>query len=336
MFFPLIFDERRLLCEPGSLALRTRRERDGPLHERADVRLHRVDILGQHRLLDLGDQTLVGQVDALHLDLGRLRVEQLVEFLLGELRDRLVHVEAGAGEDASVPAVHAVARNLERAPTERQAVVVQRGQIEVADRAHALAAWAHAAHVDHVAYDVLLDPAAALLGAHHPARRPRRNVEREGRWRADVRLPEPAEEDAQHRAGVGGGADGGARVGTHPLLVHDDRRGQAVESVHLGPRQRRHETLHKGAVGLVDQPLRLRGDRVEHQRALARAGDAREHRQLTFRDLDRHVLEVVHACAVHADQIVTAGTGPLSLRGARHGGLAHCVSPRVIRAGRKP
>ena len=31
----------------------------------------------------------------------------------------------------------------------------------------------------------------------------------------DVRLPEPAEQDAQHRVGVGRGADRGSRVGTH-------------------------------------------------------------------------------------------------------------------------
>ena len=120
-------------------------------------------------------------------------------------------------------------------------------------------------------------------------------------------LPEPAEEDAQHRVGVGGGADRGAGVGAHPLLVDDDRRRQPVEHVDLGPRQRRHEALHEGAVGLVDQPLRLRGDRAEHQRALARAGDAGEHRQPALRDLDADVLEVVHARAVHADQIVAVG-----------------------------
>src|SRR5918996_845925 len=49
---------------------------------------------------------------------------------------------------------------------------------------------------------------------------------------------------------------------------------KAVEDIDLGPRQRRHEALQEGAVGLVDQPLRLRGNRVEHQRALARAGAA--------------------------------------------------------------
>ena len=121
---------------------------------------------------------------------------------------------------------------------------------------------------------------------------------------------EPAEEDAQHRVGVGRGADRRAGVGPHPLLVDDDRGRQPFEYVDLGPRQRRHEALHEGAVGLVDQPLGLRGDRAEHQRALARARDAGEHRQPALRDLDADVLEVVHARAVHADQIVAVGIVP--------------------------
>ena len=123
-------------------------------------------------------------------------------------------------------------------------------------------------------------------------------------------LPEPAVQDAQHRVGVGGGAHRGPGVGAHPLLVDDDRRGQAFEQVDLGPGQRRHEALHERAVGLVDHPLRLRGDRAEHQRALARAGDAGEHRQPALRDLDTDVFEVVHPRAVHADQIVAVGCVP--------------------------
>ena len=42
---------------------------------------------------------------------------------------------------------------------------------------------------------------------------------------------EPAEQDPQHRVRIGRGADGGARVGAHPLLVDDDRRRQPVEHV---------------------------------------------------------------------------------------------------------
>ena len=41
------------LVEPGAAALGAGGERDRPLHERPDVRLQRVDVLGQHRLLDL-------------------------------------------------------------------------------------------------------------------------------------------------------------------------------------------------------------------------------------------------------------------------------------------
>jgi hypothetical protein len=64
------------------------------------VRLQRIDVLGQERLLDLRDQTLVRQVDAIDLDLGRLLVEQVVELLPGERADRLVSVEeAAAAED---------------------------------------------------------------------------------------------------------------------------------------------------------------------------------------------------------------------------------------------
>ena len=147
---------------------------------------------------------------------------------------------------------------------------------------------------------------------------------------------EPAEQDPQHRVGVGGGADRGARVGAHPLLVDDDRRRQALEQVDLGPRQRRHEALHERAVGLVDHPLRLRGDGAEHQRALARAGDAGEHRQPALRDLDADVLEVVHARALHADQVVAVGVvqrAPIfgGMPSSPSSGRSGAVSPRAGR-----
>ncbi len=313
------FDLRRAsrLVEPGATAIRAGRERHGPLDEGADVRLERVDVLRQHRLLDPRDEPLERQVDALDLDLGRLLVEQVVELLRGEVADRLVHVEAGAGEDAAVPAVHAVAGDLERATAERLRVVVELGQVHVGDRAHALAARAHAAVVDRVADD---DPLAlALVDGHRAAGLALRDVERVGRGRTDMGLPEAAEQQAQQGIRVGRGPDRGADVGAHALLVHDDRRRQPLERVDVRPRQRRHETLHERAVGLVDHPLRLGRDRAEHQRALARAGDTGEHRQPALRDLDAHVLEVVHPGAVHADQVVLVG----DVRRGRLPGDAH-------------
>jgi hypothetical protein len=53
MLMPPIFDERasalrRVPSQSGQA------EGDRPLDEGADVRLHRLDVLGQHRLLDRG------------------------------------------------------------------------------------------------------------------------------------------------------------------------------------------------------------------------------------------------------------------------------------------
>ena len=140
----------------------------------------------------------------------------------------------------------------------------------------------------------MIDPTAA----------DRRDVEGEGVGRADVRLAEAAEQHPQHRVGVGRRADRRAGVGAHPLLVDDDRGRQPFQHVDLGPAQRRHESLHERAVGLVDQPLRLRRDGAEHQRRLARSRDAGEHRQPPLGDLDADVLQVVLPGALDADQVV--------------------------------
>ena len=247
-----------------------------------------------------------------------------MELGLGVLADWFVRVkEAIAAEDAAVPAVDAVAGDRERSLVQRLAVVIQLGQVEVGHRAHALAARTHASGDREALFGRLAWPP---LDGDHPSTVGRGDVERERLGRADVRLPEPTKEDPQHRAGVGGGADGGAGVGTHPLLIDDDRGRQPFEYVDLGPRQRRHEALDEGAVGLIDQPLRLRRDRAEHQRALARAGDAGEHRQPALRDLDADVLEVVHARALHADQIVTVGNVQRGRLRVRPRGHAHRVS----------
>ncbi len=289
------------------------------------MRLHRLHILGQERLLDPRDQTLVRQIDPVDLDLGRLLVQQVVELFLGVLTDRLAGVEeTGAFEDTAVPAVHAVAGDGERTLVERQAPVIQRRQVEVGHRAHALAARTHAAG------DV--EAAPLLHGLPAPFERDRTrsadggDVEGERLGRADVRLAEPAEEDAQHRVGVGGGADRGAGICTHPLLVDDDRGRQPVQYVDIRARQRRHEALDEGAVGLVDQPLRLRGDRAEHQGALARARDAGEHGEPALRELDADVLEVVLSRAVHADQIVAVGNLRRRRLPVRPRGRAHRFS----------
>jgi len=68
------------------------------------VRLQRVGVLGEERLLHLGDQPLVGEVDAVDLHLDRLLVEEVVELGLGVLADRLVRVEEP--DSVKIPTVH--------------------------------------------------------------------------------------------------------------------------------------------------------------------------------------------------------------------------------------
>ena len=198
---------------------------------------------------------------------------------------------AAAAEDPAVPAVHAVAGDGQRALVERLAVVVERCQVDVGDRAPTLAARAHAAGDAEAA--AFLDRLAGPAGGDRTGAADRGHVEGERLRGTDVRRPQPAEQDPQHRVGVGGGADRGPRVGTHPLLVDDDRGRQSLQHVHVRPGQRRHEALHEGAVGLVDQPLRLGSDGAEDQRALARAGHPGEHGEPPLGDLDADVLEVV-------------------------------------------
>ena len=323
------------LGQPGPVALGARGEGDRALHERPDVRLHGLLVLGQHRPGDPRDQALVGHVDARDLHPDRLMVQEVVPLLLGELADRLVRVvEARLGVEPGIPAAAGVARDGDRALGQRLGLVEQLGEVDVGDGAPALAARAHPAGDAEAA--PLLDGLPAALERDRARAADRGDVERERLGRADVRLPQPAEQDAQHRVGVGGGADRGPGVGPHPLLVHDDRGGQALEHVDVGPGLGRHEALHEGAVGLVDQPLRLGGDGVEDQGALARPGHAGEHRQAALGELDADVLEVVLARAVHADQLVTVGSRqrarlrvrPLRVRPRGH---AH-LSPSVGRA----
>ena len=64
MLIFLILEDRAAVVEPGAAALGTGGEGHRALDERPDVRLHRVDVLGQERLLDPRDQPLVGEVDA--------------------------------------------------------------------------------------------------------------------------------------------------------------------------------------------------------------------------------------------------------------------------------
>src|SRR5829696_8407322 len=80
------------------------------------------------------------------------------------------------------------------------------------DRAPALAARTHAAEAVEGRF-LGLGLAGTSLDRDRTARPDRGDVEGERAGRADVRSPESAEEDAQHRVRVRGGADRGAGVG---------------------------------------------------------------------------------------------------------------------------
>src|SRR5690606_9668407 len=72
-------------------------------------------------------------------------------------------------------------------------------------------------------------------------------------------------------------------------------------------------------------PLGLRGDGVEHQRALAGPGDTGEHGQPAFGDLDVDVLEVVLPGAEHPDEVVAVGGVAVS-RHRRLSALTGCTA----------
>jgi hypothetical protein len=91
------------------------------------------------------------------------------------------------------------------------------------------------------------------------------------------------------------------------------RGGQPFQQVDVGAGQARHEALHKGAVGLVDQPLGLGGDGAEDQRALARPGDAGEHRQPALGDVEGDVGQVVLPGPADLDPVVAVGEGSFGL-----------------------
>src|SRR5690606_33912039 len=142
---PLDLRGPRRLVQPGAIALRAGGEGDCPVDKGTDVGLHRLAVFREERLLDARDQPLEGNVDAFGLDLRWLLVEEVVLLLLRKVLDWLVRVEeAGIAIAPPVPAVGAVSGNRERALAERLVLVVERGQVEVADLAHALAARAHA------------------------------------------------------------------------------------------------------------------------------------------------------------------------------------------------
>ena len=91
------------------------------------------------------------------------------------------------------------------------------------------------------------------------------------------------------------GPDGRARVARRALLVDGDRRRQTLDEVHVGLVHLAQELPRIRRQRLDIAALSLGVDRVERQRALARAGKPGQHDQPVPRQVEVHVLEIVLA-----------------------------------------
>ena len=116
-----------------------------------------------------------------------------------------------------------------------------------------------------------------------------------------IRLADARVEQAQVVVDFGDGADGRARVVRRRLLLDRDRRRQAFDQVDVGLFHQLQELPRVGRQRLDVAPLALGVERVERERALARAGQTGDHDQPVPRQIEVDVLEIVRACAANAD-----------------------------------
>ena len=136
-------------------------------------------------------------------------------------------------------------------------------------------------------------------GLENLARRPARHRLAGART---VRLPDRGVEQVEIARDVGHRPDGRARVVREGLLLDRDDRRQAEHEVHVGLRHLRDEALGVAGERLHVAPLPFGIDGVEGEARLAGSRQAGDHDQAVARNLDRDVLEVVHARALDRDR----------------------------------
>src|SRR5699024_756086 len=145
-----------------TITIRAGLEGDGTLHKAADMRLQRLDIPGEHRLLDAVDHALERDVDAIDLDAGWLFVEQRMQLALVELVDGFIwREEIAIGKDAAIPAIDRVVGHLYRAIGNRFVLIVDFGPVVSGDGATPLTGGAHTA--EHAEIGLLGDGFVASL-----------------------------------------------------------------------------------------------------------------------------------------------------------------------------
>ena len=110
-------------------------------------------------------------------------------------------------------------------------------------------------------------------------------------------------EQTQEIVDLRDGAHGRAGVLVGGLLLDGHHGAQPRDLIDVGALHRPHELPRVGRERLHVAALPLGIDRVEGQRGLARAREARDDHQFAARDLQIDVLEVVHPRSVYLDRI---------------------------------
>ncbi len=123
-----------------------------------------------------------------------------------------------------------------------------------------------------------------------------------------VGLAHPREEQAQVVGDLGGRADGGAGIAAHRLLLDGDGRREPLDRVDVGLGHLLQELPRVGRERLHVAALTLGVERVEGERRLARARQARDHHEAIARDADVDVAEVVLPGAADHD-LARRGSG---------------------------
>src|SRR5699024_3894669 len=212
-------------------------------------------------------------------------------FFVGEVFNRLIRgVKAGFGVGFPGPGAYFQPGQQNGAVVDGQVFIDHSGEIDVRDAPGAIAVRAHAPGAFKLGHSLL-----AVVDTHRALRAYRWHVERIRARSTDVRLGDARKEHAQHAGDIGNGPEGGTSIGCEWLLANDDRRGEPFEVLDVGAGERLHKALHKPGVGFIDQPLGFRSDGVKDQRGLAGTGHTGKHRQLTLRDVDADVFQVIVA-----------------------------------------
>ena len=98
------------------------------------------------------------------------------------------------------------------------------------------------------------------------------------------------------------GANGGTRVFRGGFLLDGNRRGQALDAVHIRLAHQFQELARVGGQALDIPPLPFSINRVERQRRFARAGQPGDDGELFARNRNVDVLQVMFTRAADRDE----------------------------------